>query len=81
MLLSLTTVKVSPQFHIAFYPSFTTINGHDGNIVPPRYWQAMYGFVKGHKLAFVHSEQHDPSTTFIYPLDKGCTASDNSTES
>ena len=46
LVLSLSTGRVSPQFHVSFYPSFTTTNGRDVNIIPPSYWQAMCGFVK-----------------------------------
>ena len=35
LLLSLLTGRVSPQLHIAVLTSFTTINGCDGNLVPP----------------------------------------------
>ena len=66
LVLTLSTGRVSPQFHLSFDPSFTTINGCDGNIFPPSYWQAMCGFIKGNKLMFMHSEQHDPSSTFIF---------------
>ena len=45
----LTYCSVSPQFHVPFDPSFTTTNCSNGNLVPPRYWQAMCGFVKGNK--------------------------------
>ena len=47
LVISLSTGRVSPQFHVAFYPYFTTINGCDGNIFPPIYWQAICGFIKG----------------------------------
>ena len=40
----------------------------------------MCGFIKGNKLVFVHSEQHDPSSTFIYPSDQGRTTSMNHPE-
>ena len=39
-------VRVFPQFHVTFYPSLITSNGHGGNIVPTSYWQTMCGFVK-----------------------------------
>ena len=74
---SLSLGRVSPQFHVEFYPYFATINGCNGNLVPLSYCQAMCGFVKGKKSVFVNSEKHDPSTTFIYPPDQGCTISEN----
>ena len=81
LVLSLSTGRVSPQFHVALDPSFTTINGHYGNLIPPRYWKDMCGFIKVKKLLFMHSEQHDPSSAFISPLDQGTTTSDNTSES
>ena len=65
LVLSLSTGRVLPQLHVAFDPSFTTINGRNGNIFPLRYWQTMCGFRKGKKYLYVHFEQHDPSSTFI----------------
>ena len=60
LVLSLSTVRLSPQFHVSFDTYFTTINGNDGNSVPLRYWQAMCGITKVDKLVFMHSEHHDP---------------------
>ena len=78
--LSLSIVSVSPHFHVVSDPSFAAINGRGVNFVLPSYWKAMYGFVKENKLVFVHSEQYDPSTTFISPLDQYLTDSKNSLE-
>ena len=60
LVLIFSTVRLSPQFHGTFDSSFTTINVHDGNIVPPRYWQAMCGFTKIKKLVFVYSDKYGP---------------------
>ena len=70
--------RVSPHFHVEFYPSFTTINGCNGNIVSPSYWQAMCEFIKIRKPVFVHSDQNDPSSTFISPSDQDQNTSENS---
>ena len=43
----------------------------------PSYWQAMLWFINGKKSVFVHSEQHDSSSTFISPSDQGRTNSEN----
>ena len=77
LVLRLSTVRVLPQLHVAFYTHLTIINRRDGNLVPPRYWKDMCGFIKGTKLAFMHYEKHYPSTTFIYTSDQGPTTSDN----
>ena len=69
LVLSLYTGRVSPQFHVKFDTSFPTINGHHENLFPPRYCQAMCGFVKGKKSVFVNSRQHDSSTSLISPSD------------
>ena len=47
------------------------------DIAPPRYWQAMCGFIKGMKSLSVNSEQHDPSPTFNFASYQGRTISDN----
>ena len=65
LVLILTAGRVTPQFHIEFYTYLTTINVSNGNIVPPRYWQAMYGFLKGNNLAFTHYEKHNPPTALF----------------
>ena len=70
LIIIFSNIRVSPQFHVSFDPSFATTNGHDGNLVLPSYWQDMCGFIKGNKLVFVNSDQHDPSSTFIYPADQ-----------
>ena len=36
--------------------------------------------IKEKKSVFVHFEQHDTSSKFIYPSYQGCTTSDNATE-
>ena len=36
LVIILSTRRVSPQFHVAFYTSFSTINGSGGDIVPSR---------------------------------------------
>ena len=77
LVLILSTGRVSLHFHVEFDASFTTINDHDGNLVPPSYWQAMCGFIKGKRSMFVHYEQYDPSSTSIYSSDKGCTTREN----
>ena len=78
LVLILLTGRVSPQLQVEFHNSFTTINSSDGNLVPPRYWQAMCGFIKGKKSMFVHYEQDDPSSTFISPSYQGHTTRENS---
>ena len=75
LVLSLSMVRVSPQSFVAFDTSFTTISGSDGNRVPTSYWHAMCVFMKGYKSAFVHYEQHDPSSIFISPSDQDFTTS------
>ena len=80
LVLIFSTVRLSPQFHGTFDSSFTTINVHDGNIVPPRYWQAMCEVIKGNKTAFMSSEKHDTSSTFISLSYQGCAASYNAPE-
>ena len=57
LVLRFSTGRLSLQFRVVFDPSFTTINCCDVNIVPPSYWQAMYGVLKGKKLVFVNSEK------------------------
>ena len=76
-LLTLSTGRVSPQFHVVFDPSFTTINDSDGNLVTPSYWKAMCGFIKGNKSVFVHSDQHDTSSKYIPLSDQDLTACEN----
>ena len=71
---------LSPQFHVVFDPHFTTINVRGVNLIPPRYWQAMCVFIKVNKSVFLHSEQYDPSTTFIYPSYQGYATSENPME-
>ena len=66
--------------YVSFDPYFNTIIVRDRNLIPTSYWQAMCGFIKINKLVFVHSEQHDPSSTLISPSDQGCTNSENSPE-
>ena len=73
----LSAVMVSPKFHVSFDSSFATINCIDGNLVLPSYWYAMCGFIKVNESIFVHSEQRDPSSTFISPSYQGRTTSDN----
>ena len=75
---SLSMGRLSPQFHVSFDPSFTTINDCDGNIVLPSYWHDMCGFKKGNKSLFVYSEQHDPSSNVFNPSYQGHNNSDNS---
>ena len=76
-IISLSTVWVSPKLHVAFDNLFTTVNVSDVNLVPTRYCHAMCRFIKGNKSVFIHSEQHDISTTLISPPDQGRTTSDN----
>ena len=80
LVLSLYILRVSPQFHVAFSPSFATINGRGVNLVPPSYLQAMCRFIKVNKSVSMHYEKHDPSTTFISPSCQGCATSENSPE-
>ena len=72
--------RVSPHLHVAFDHSFTTNNNCDGNIVPPSYWQAIRGFIKGKKSTLVSYDKHDPSNTFIYKSYQGRTNSENASE-
>ena len=65
LLFRLLTGRVSSKLHVAFDTSFVSINGCDVNLAPPRYLQHKLGSIKGNKSMFGHSEQHDPSSTFI----------------
>ena len=38
LVLRLSIGRLSPQFHVAFDPSFITINGRYGGLAPPSYW-------------------------------------------
>ena len=78
---SLITGEVPPQSHIEFDTYLTTINVSNGNIVPPRYWQAMYGFVKGNNLAFMHYEKHNPPTALFSSSYQGFIENENAKES
>ena len=80
LVIILLTVRVSPHLYVAFYHSFTTDNICDGNIVPPIYWQAMRGFIKGKKSTLVNYDKHDPSNAFIYKSDQGRATSENASE-
>ena len=76
LVLILSTGRVSPQFHVSSNNSFATIDERDVNLVPPRYCQAVFGFIKGNKLVSVNSDQHDPSSKFISTSDQGFTTSE-----
>ena len=45
LVLNLTTGQVSPQLHVAFDPSFQTMQKSFGNASPPSCWQVKCGFV------------------------------------
>jgi Reverse transcriptase (RNA-dependent DNA polymerase) len=46
LVLSLTTGRVSPQFHVQYDPSFQTVKASFGGSSPPSLWQSVCGFGK-----------------------------------
>jgi hypothetical protein len=46
LVLSLTTGRVSPQFHVQYDPSFHTVKKSFGGSLPPSLWQSVCGFSK-----------------------------------
>ena len=51
LVLNIKTGRVSPQFHVVMDPTFSTVNGSDGNFPPASDWQAQCGFT-GSKSKF-----------------------------
>jgi hypothetical protein len=65
--LNLTTGYVSPQFHIVFDPSFSTVSGNDGNQAPPSMWQTRCGFTNNPKSRYAHAHKNEESPFVINP--------------
>jgi len=60
LVLNLTTGHVSPQFHVAFDPSFQTVKDSFGGQQPPSLWQQVCGFEEAKQ---VQSTTPSPSDT------------------
>ena len=68
LVLNLKTGRVSPQFHVALDPTFSTVSGRDGTQPPVSLWQMQCGFRKGNKH-LASEETHSVEPEFISPSD------------
>jgi len=68
LVLNLKTGRVSPQFHVALDPTFSTVSGRDGTLPPVPLWQMQCGFRKGNKH-LASNETHSEMPEFISPSD------------
>lgn len=62
------TGYVSPHFHIVFDPTFSSVNGQDGNRAPTSLWQAKCGFTKRNPPKFAHTTRNDAPPEFMQPI-------------
>jgi len=68
LVLNLKTGRVSPQFHVALDPTFSTVSGRDGTQPPISLWQMQCGFRKG-KKHLASEETHSEMPEFMSPSD------------
>ena len=68
LVLNLKNGRVSPQFHVALDPTFSTVSGRDGTQPPVSLWQMQCGFRKG-KKHLAGEETHSEVPEFTSPSD------------
>ena len=68
LVLNLKTGRVSPQFHVALDPTFSTVSGRDGTSPPVSLWQLQCGFCRG-RTHEKTEEEFSGAPEFVSPSD------------
>jgi hypothetical protein len=61
------TGYVSPQFHIVFDPTISTVSGEHSAQAPRSLWQAKCGFITGPPSRYAHINKSEESPSIINP--------------